>query len=987
MSVFDLFEKNLQKIVKERFEKPTPIQEKAIPVLISGKNALIIASTGSGKTETCLLPLFDKLLKEKPNPISILYITPMRALNRNMQDRLFWWANKLDIDISLRHGDTTQYERGKQADNPPDLLISTPETLQAILIGKIIKEHLKNVKHDEFYKIQELKVSKRGVQLSIGLERLRELAGRDLQIIGLSATVGSQKEVSEFFAGGRPVEIIDIGGGKKIKISVESPQPKKEDIKISESWKMPVQVGARLNRIWDLTQKKESVLIFTNTRESAEALSSRLKVLDNKRMETDGANFVSSIEAHHSSLSKNTRIEAERKFREREIKNLVCTSSLELGIDIGSIDFVIQYMSPRQVSKLLQRVGRSGHDLERISEGTIISGEADDVFESVAIAKLALEKKIEGTGTYGKSLDVLGHQIVGLSLEGDIEIDKAFEIVKRAYPFKKITKDEFFEVCMFMDKLGYIFCSDKQWGVPENITDTPAKVFIRRKKRGWEYYYNNLSMIPDTKTSQLFDIVSNQPVGSLDSEFVALNASPGTTVICKGQAWKILEIRSGEGASNRIYVEPIGGIEASIPAWEGELIPVTTEVAKKVGELRRLVLEKIGAGEKENEIIKWLKENYPISNNPAEIIFKTVKEQADFGFVPDDKNILIEYIEPEMGSEDNSYRIIFHTCFGSLINETIGRALTTALANTIGSIGLKTDPYRIVLTPQSFQWKEIVDTFKNLKPDHLDQLLEMNLTNTELFRWRFLHVAKRFGIISKDADYGKAYLKKIIEVYSKTPAYREALNEIFEEKLDIDGAKKLLESVKLGQIKMEIREGPSPIGKLAITKKYEIVPPEKPTQEIFEIFKERLENTEIGLVCCNCAKWSAIYPVRRLPKAIICPLCGARLIGAVPSKYAEDARKLVKKNLEGKKILQEEKKWLNMTMDSGSLVITYGPDAARVMAGRGIGVATAKRVLGKHKRDDTGLQTSVQQNNGDDLLKEVLEAERQYAKNRRFWRG
>ena len=955
MPSFDLLSPELQKHVKERFRNPTPIQEKTIPTILSGKNVLILASTGSGKTESSLLPIFDKIIREKPSQISTLYITPLRALNRNLQDRLYWWAGKLDLDISTRHGDTTQYERSKQAANPPDIMISTPETLQSLLVGKTMREHLKNVKYVVIDEVHELVGSKRGVQLSLALERLKNLAQRDIQIIGLSATVGSKEDVARFLIGNsdRDIEILDVSGGKKLDINVQSASITKEnrtEIKeLADKGSVPIQVAARLNKIWELTKNKESVLIFTNTRESAEILSSRLKILDN------------SIEAHHSSLSKNVRIEAERKFKEREIKKLVCTSSLELGIDIGSIDFVLQFMSPRQVSKLLQRVGRSGHDLQRISNGVIIAGEIDDVLESTSIAKLAMEKKIEQTPVYGKSLDVLAHQIVGLALEGDIELDKAYDILRKASPFEKLGRDEFFEVCMFMDKLGYLWVNDKF---------TPGKVFIRRKKKSWEYYYGNLSTIPDVKNYQLFDTISNQAVGSLDAEFVALNGNPGTNIICKGLCWKIIELRN-----DRLYVEPVGGIEAAIPAWEGELIPVPEEVAKTVADIRKNVALKIGLKEDSKKITGWLKENYPVAQEVAEDIFEIIKKQVAFGFVPDNDNILVEYGNPPEDIEtDQNFRVIFHTSFGSLINDTIGRALTTALTNSMGSVGLKIDPYRIVLTLQSQNWQAVLDVFNNLKSADLDNLLEINLTNTDLFRWRFLHVAKRFGIISKGADYSKAYLRKIIDIYSKSPVYKEALNEIFEEKLDIPGAKKAVESIRKGKIKIKIMEGISPLGKLGLGRKFEIVPPDKPEKEILEMFRQRLENTEVGLVCCNCAKWSAIYTVRNLPKAIICPLCGARLVGIVPEKYADDARKLIKKNLERKKLTQQEKKWLNMTLDSGSLVITYGTDAARALAGRGVGVATAKRILSK-------------QSKGDDLLRDILEAERQYAKNRRFWKG
>ncbi|HLD57830.1 MAG TPA: DEAD/DEAH box helicase, partial [archaeon] len=338
--VFENLSPELRKAVKERFDSPTPIQLQAIPKISKGNNVLILASTGSGKTETAMLPIFDKLLIEQHNPISALYITPLRALNRNLLDRLFWWASKLNLDISVRHGDTTQYERSKQAANPPDILISTPETLQSILVGKVMREHLKNIRYVIVDEIHELVGSKRGVQLSIGLERLRNLIGKEFQIIGLSATVGSRGEVSKFLTGGKPIEIIDVSGGKKINVVVESPTYKKEYAEITENMSLPKPAAARVGKIWELAKNKESVLIFTNTRESAEVLSSRLKMLDN------------TIEAHHSSLAKDVRIEAEKKFKEKQIKHLVCTSSLELGIDIGSIDFILQFLSPRQVSKL-----------------------------------------------------------------------------------------------------------------------------------------------------------------------------------------------------------------------------------------------------------------------------------------------------------------------------------------------------------------------------------------------------------------------------------------------------------------------------------------------------------------------------------------------------------------------------------------------------------------------------------------------------------
>src|SRR3989338_235618 len=519
--VFDLLKSKVGKFSKERFGKPTVVQELSIPKVLEGKNLLIIANTGLGKTEACILPILDKLVSQPHKPISFLYITPLRSLNRNLLDRILWWCNQLDLEVSVRHGDTTTYERSQQVENTPDVLISTPETLQSMIVGSRMREHLANIRYLVIDEVHELVPSKRGVQLSVGLERLKELISSSghakPQIIGLSATIGSPKEVAEFIGA---EEVVDVAKTREAKIFVESPNPTAADKKTGHSLNLLPETTARLQLISNLIKDKESVIIFTNTRESAEVLSSRMKILG------------SSLETHHSSLSKDVRIDVERGFKEKEIHALVATSSLELGIDIGSIDFIVQYMSPRQVTKLLQRLGRSGHSVSKKSDGVIVASDTDDCFESAAIAKLALEHKIEPTKIYTQSLDVLAHQIIGLTLEYyEIEIKKAYEIIKRAYPFRDLSEIEFLDVCDFLNRLWLVWPSyekaeflkglrndedengkekfddetENENGKDDDNTENddgakeptekiqPAKVFnlndkIRRRKRSWEYY-------------------------------------------------------------------------------------------------------------------------------------------------------------------------------------------------------------------------------------------------------------------------------------------------------------------------------------------------------------------------------------------------------------------------------------------------------------------------------------------------------------------
>jgi ATP-dependent Lhr-like helicase len=968
-NVFSLLEPKLQDLVSQRFTEPTPIQKDVIPEILSGHNVLTISETGSGKTEACMLPIFDLWLKEKPKPISILYITPLRSLNRDLQNRILWWANHLEMDVSVRHGDTSQYERKMQADNPPDMLIVTPETLQALMIGKVMRGHMKNIRYIVLDEVHELVPSKRGLQLTVGLERLKELVksvgNPDPRILALSATVGTPEKIVNFFSmcdgrkddldySGKVVsqavgshaatcKIINAIKMKQTRMEVESPKPRPEDSLLKDKVLVGPETVARLRRILHLMHEKNSVLTFTNTREFAEILSSRIKVLDETLP----------VETHHSSLSKNVRISAEEAFKKSELKALIATSSLELGIDIGAIDFVIQYMSPRQVSKLLQRVGRSGHSLSRISDGIIISTDSDDAFEATVIADLAKKGWVEPTITYPKAWDVLGHQIVGLALEEyKISPDKAFEIIRRAEPFKSLTKDEFMETARLMQKLGFLWVDSK-------FSETPE---LKRRQNAWSYYYSNLTTIPDVKNYVLFDVVSNKPVGSLDAEFISLHGNPGTSVIVKGHAWRILDV-----TPKKIFAEPLKGIGGAIPAWEGELIPVPYEVAQAVAKLRKDISRKLSLPD--SRILESITDSHPVTKDTAEKMLSYVKKQAKWGFVPSESEILVEhYSDPE-----DSWLVI-HAPWGSLANDTIGRVLAALLTTRTGSVGLQSDPYRIILKLQkSSDWSVAVDAFKNLKPEILEPVLMAILPNTELFIWRFIHVAKRFGIIAKDAEYGKGYIKKVAEAYAGTPVYREALNEIFHEKLDLERAKSVLESLHSGKLKLRIAVGLSPFGEAGVMRKYEIVAPDRPDTEIFQIFKKRLMETRVGLVCTNCGKWATIYAVEDLPKRIQCPVCEAGLIAVVPSKYILEAQELAKKSLAGKKLKDWDKKHIEMMSNSSSLVIASGRNAVIALAGRGVGPKAASRVLSK-------------MHSGDELLQDILHQEQLYARNRRFWK-
>ena len=334
-SVFDLLSSEVKKVIQKRgYLEATPPQVQAIPRILKGENVLLIAPTGSGKTEAIFFPIFHKLLElqSKERGIFGLYVTPLRALNRDILKRMEDIAQELGIRISVRHGDTTSYERRKQLLDPPSLLITTPETLQAILPAKKRGKHLMSLRFVVVDEIHELVTDKRGVQLSLALERLCEITNQNFQRIGLSATIGSIQEVAKFLGGvNEEVNIISTNGMGELQVNVEAIPPTPEDAVLSKKIRTSEEVTAKLRRIKELIEKYGSVLIFVNTRQMAEILGSRLSLL----------NPSFDFDVHHGSLSREMRMKAEKEFKDEEIKAVICTSSLELGIDVGSIDHVI----------------------------------------------------------------------------------------------------------------------------------------------------------------------------------------------------------------------------------------------------------------------------------------------------------------------------------------------------------------------------------------------------------------------------------------------------------------------------------------------------------------------------------------------------------------------------------------------------------------------------------------------------------------------
>ncbi len=947
-NVFDLLDEKIQKSLSvKEIKHPTEPQIKAIPSILNCENVLLIAPTGLGKTESALLPVFDNFLKQKKNNsdtkdekgISIVYVTPLRALNRDMLHRTFEWGKKLGIKIAVRHGDTPQSERTRQSRSPPDMLITTPETLQILFTGKRLRRHLESVRCVVVDEIHELACDERGAQLSIALERLFELTrgknGVDFQRIGLSATVGSPEEVACFLGGfikknvARDVKILKVDVTKHVNIWVDFPVVRKSDNKWVNRLSMDKTSFASLRRSKELIDDHVSTLLFTNTRDGAEILSSRFKIWK--------PDF--KVDVHHGSLSKLSRVEAEDSFKKGELKGLICTSSLELGIDVGKTDFVIQYNSPRQVKRILQRVGRSGHRIGKTSEGVILTTTPEELSESLVIANRALKGEIEPLKVRKNPLSVLSNQIISIALEyRKINIDTLYSMIIRSYPCHDLSKKDFDKLIDLLQKQRDIWFDKKT-----NM--------VGKRRRSRFYFLENISMIPDEETYLAVDISSRKKIGKLDESFVLNNAFEGARFILKGRPWTVVKIEDNK----EILISQAKEI-GNVPSWTGEDIPIPFSVAMEVGTLRRKIAENMDVS------------SYPCEQKVFDHLRKQIDEQKNKNFVvPDDKNITIDF-------EDKT--VVINACFGTKVNETLGRLISAMLAQMIGeSVGINSDAYRITLElPGRISVDKIIDIFFKTKTEGLYYLLSTVVRNSTYIRWQLVHVARKFGAISKDFDYKHVGSRKLITLFENSLIFDEAVDKIIWERMDVKNTKKVLERIQNKDIEIH-KQSLSPISTAGLESIRGLMLPQAATRSILMALKKRIEETKITLVCTNCGNsWSKT--VGRVDEKPKCSRCGAIKI-TVLRRYNKDMAKLLSKKNRTKK----ENKEVRRMHKNASLVLSYGKFAVLTLMSRGIGPDTAARIL----RHYNFLQLKKSEEKMLKLLKEIHKAELHYARTRGFW--
>jgi len=899
----------------------TAPQVMAIPAVAKGSNVLLVAPTGTGKTEAALLPILSKLVEERAGlrpGIKVLYITPLRSLNRDLLDRLSWWASKLDIGVAVRHGDTDKRERSTQSASPPDLLVTTPETLQIILTGRLLRQALRSVRWVIIDEIHELASDKRGSQLSLGLERLRRLTPTEIQLVGLSATVGRPEELARYMVGaGRDFSVIEVPVPRETKIDVEFPKPTADDALLAEKIATHAEVAARMRRIKELISDHKAVLLFTNTRATAESLGNKFLV-----MELD-----TPVRVHHGSLGKQTRVAAESGLKSGDLRGVICTSSLELGIDVGLVDLVIQYGSPREAVRLVQRVGRSGHKIGWTAEGVILTLDPDDFMESVVIKRRALSGMLEPVRPPPKPYDVLAHQLAGLLLErGRWTYGDALDTIRSSSAFTDLKDEELHAVLNFLaTKLN-----------PPIISDQPALAMFTRP-RGiqslYRYYFENLSTIPEVRQYSVVNETNSEIVGLLDEEFVAEKGIVGVKFVMAGRVWSLTQTYEA-----KVFVKPAEDPIGAVPFWVGEEIPVPFEVAQDVGALRLSVARSLKEGKRLGAIAKELGSEFGVSQGVFENGLSEVCEtvMADLP-VPSDRLIT---------AEAWGEFVVLQCCFGDKVNRTLAHLLGSSISRELGAtIQMNHDPYRILARCQ-MPADRVVGLLRKLADVDIASSLRIEAEKLGLFRRRLLHVAKRFGVISKEADLSSITISQVTKGLEGTVVYEEGLKELFDTDYDVEKTKEVLVQIASGAISIEVlgeRGELTPLARpalLGVERKIDLIPPEKAQRVILGFAKARLLNEELFLFCTDCRRYSTRLTVRDMPPALVCQACGSSMIGVLPSE--EDLRAMrYRPGMRRSRIL------MRRALRSCTLLSSYGQAAAMVLAGRGITIRMAEKMLSK----------------------------------------
>src|SRR3954471_13442812 len=828
-----------------KFGTPTEPQELGWPHILSGRTTLISAPTGSGKTLAAFLACIDRLVRkalagELQDRTEVLYISPLKALGNDIQKNLEIPLGEIlqmagergllmpQIRTAVRTGDTLMHERRAMLKCPPHILVTTPESLYILLTAEKSRAILRDVETVIVDEIHAVADDKRGAHLTLSLERLEALTHRSPVRIGLSATQKPIEDVAHFLAGsGRPDPVVvDVGHKRKLDLAVEIPATLLGPIASNEMW------DEIYDRIVQLSEEQRSTLVFVNTRRLVERVAHNLA----ERIGEEN------VGAHHGSLSRRLRLEAERKLKEGKIKVLIATASLELGIDIGTVDLVIQISSPRAIAVALQRVGRSGHWRGAVPKGRLFVTTRDDLLECASLVRAIRQGDLDRLIIPDSPLDVMAQQIVATcatssgvqgSEDPGWDEDELFALVKRAYPYRSLSR-ELFDSIIEMLSEG-IAARRGRYGAYLHHDRVNRKLRARRGAR--LAAITSGGAIPETA---LFTVVAEPEggiVGTLDEDF-AVESNAGDIVLLGNTSWRVRRV---EGKSGRVLVEDAHGAPPTVPFWLGEAPARTQELSLHVAELRREISDRLPGISpvalspkipQVAETIAWLHEECGLDESGTSQAIQYILEgRAVLGAVPTQSTIIAERFFDEGGG----MQLVIHAPFGARINKAWGLALRKRFCRSFNfelQAAATDNGLNIALAEQhSFP---LADVFHFLNADSVQSVLEQAALAAPVFatRWRWdanrslallrfqggKKVPPQIQRIRSDDLLASVFpdvaaCQENIEGDIKIPDHplvKEVMKDVLTEAMDIDGVRDLLRRMEDGSIRCVAVDTPVP---------------------------------------------------------------------------------------------------------------------------------------------------------------------------------
>jgi len=808
-----------------KFDDFSLTQEYGVLNIHNRKNILISAPTGGTKTLTAFLSILNYLVKlsEKDkleDKIYAVYTSPLKALSNDIHKNLIEPLEEIqeiakkkgiklqEIRVGLRTGDTTPSERAKMARKSPHIFITTPESLAIVLTSK---KFVENLRETEFCVVDEIHAmdNKRGTYLSLSLERLNEASSIFPTKIGLSATVEPIEEVAKYLVGEdkkRVVNFVRVPLNKKIDVDVLTPVKD-----LIEDGNLSANMYELLTK---LIQEHKTTLVFTNTRAATERVVSHLK----ERFPTEYGD--DNIAAHHSSLSRDHRFDIEEKLREGKLKVVVCSTSLELGIDIGFIDLVVMIGSPKSSSRALQRLGRAGHKLHEVAKGRFIVMDRDDLIECCVIQKEMIERKINRIYFPTNCLDVLAQQIYGMAIYKIWDIEELFELIKKSYCFKNLERNDFLDIISYLSgdyELEKNHIYGKIW------YDSETKQIGKRGKMARVMYLTNIGTIPDESFITV-KLSSGEQIGAIDEGFLE-RMKKGDVFVLGGKKYIYRYTRG-----MNLYVNSAGGLSPTIPSWFSEMLPLSFDSGVEINKFRKLMKEQFNSDNSKKETIKFIMKYLYVREETANSIYDYFYEQYNFMEIPDENLMLVE----KYNFEKKDY-LIFHNTYGRRVNDVLSRAFGFLMGRTGRrdvEIGINDNGFYLAgeaVIEESFH--KALGYLINKK--ELREVLEAAIERTDVLARRFRHCAARSLMILKNykgrnKTVGKQQMKShflyhaVKKLTGKFPILREARREVLEDLMDVESAKLILKWISNGKIKVKVQRTnlPSPFASNLILQGY-----------------------------------------------------------------------------------------------------------------------------------------------------------------------